>query len=123
MAAASLEFAAAPLEESICLATASPLGASSTTELLLLLWSPLIYRGCSLEVSSTIVWLLLHWSPLLYRGLLTGGVLHNCVAAAPLESAALQGLLTGCFLHNCVAAAPLESAALQGLLAGGFLHN
>ena len=69
LAAATLEFAAAPLEEaSVCLATASPL-----------------------ESFATLVWLLFLWSPLLYRGLLPGGFLHNCVAAAPLESAALQG--------------------------------
>jgi hypothetical protein len=68
MASASLEFAAAPLEASVSLATASPL-----------------------EDSATLVWLLFLWSPLLYRGLLPGGFLHNCVAASPLESAAIQG--------------------------------
>jgi hypothetical protein len=90
--AASLEFAAAPLEAFVFLATASPLRASSIMVMLLLLWSLLIYRGLHvpLEASSTIVWLLLLWSPLLYRGRLPGGFLCNCVASAPLESAALQ---------------------------------
>ncbi len=81
---------------------------ASSIEWLLLLWSPLLYRkqgAVPPERSSTIVWLLLPWSPLHYRGLLIGDVLHNCVAAAPLEFAALQG------------AAPLEaSSAIEWLL-------
>ncbi len=140
MASAFLEFAAAPLEASVSLATASPLEASATQVWLLFLWSLLlfIWLHVPLEVSSIIVWLLLLWSPLLYRWLLPARFLHKCVAAAPLKSAALQGaarwrlpLLSGCcssgvrcsierrgcsargVLHNCVAAAPLESAALH----------
>ncbi len=83
--------AAAPLE-SAALQGAAPPEASYTIKWLLLHWRPLLYRGlhAPLEASSTIVWLLLLWNPLLYRGLLAG-VQHICVAASPLESAALQG--------------------------------
>ncbi len=61
-----------------------------------------------LEMSSTIVWLLLLWSPLSTGGCSAGGFLHNCVAAAQLESAAF---------HE---AAPLKTFVKQGNFWGFF---
>ncbi len=116
--------AAAPLEASVSLATTSPLESSATLVWLLLLWSSLLYMGlhAPLEAFSTIVRLLLLWSPLLYRGLLTGGFLQNCVAAAPLESAALQGAAPPEASFTIKWLLLLWSPMLHtGLLTGGFL--